>query len=271
MVTILHILALILYLVAAGLLAGSLAGARSGAPRSGAGVVGAGVVAHGAALMAFAVVFGELPLVGLAPSLSVLGFLIGAFLLAAAVLQDARTLGLMLAPLVALLVGAALVLGIAPAGEPLAFRGPWFYLHAVLAFAGYAGLAVAFAAGLAYLLQFRELKGKRFGRIFRFFPALDTMDVVGRLGLAIGFPALSLGLGLGWAWTIRFQHSLALRDPKVIWGALTWLIFVAALAARSSGAGRNRRGAVVCVVGFLLVVFTYVALRLSEVGGGGFL
>lgn len=271
MAAILHGVALILYLAAAGVLIGSLAEGRGSVARGGGATLAAGVLAHGGGLAVYAVAFDELPLVGLAPSLSTFGFLVGLFLLGVTAFREARTLGVVLVPLSAAVVGSALILGLAPAGEPLAFRGPWLYLHVFLAFIGYAGMAVAFAAGLIYLLQFRELKGKRLGRAFRFFPSLDTLDLVGRRALAVGFPALTLALALGWAWTVRFRNSLAIGDPQVILGVLSWLTFVAVMAARSGGAGRSRRGAFASVVGFVVVVLAYVALRLATAGGPLFL
>jgi HemX protein len=271
MVVLFHGFALLLYLVAAGILVGALAGGRRRTPWTGIAAVCGAVTAHGAGLAAFAAAFGELPLVGLAPSLTTLAFLIGVFLLTVALLREGPPLGLVLIPLIAGLVATALLLGLEPAGEPLAFRGLWFSLHVLLSFLGCAGLATAFASGLLYLLQFRELKEKRFGRVFRFFPALGTLDRVGRRSLVIGFPALTLGLLLGWAWTIRFQRSLAMIEPQVVWGVLTWFIFVGALAARAGGAGRDRRAALASVVGFVVVVLTYLALRLFMAEGRVFL
>ncbi len=271
MVVILHGLALVLYVAATGILIGSLVQGRRTVSRGGEATLAGGVLAHGVGLGAYVLRFQELPLVGLAPSLSVLSFLIGAVLLGMAAYREARTIGLILAPLISTLLAVALLLGIAPAGEAFAFRGPWFHLHVFLAFVGYAGLAVSFAAGLLYLLQFRELKGKHFGRMFRFFPALDTLDLVGRRSLAVGFSSLSLALVLGWAWTVRFQHSFAFGDPKVAWAVLTWLTFAAVLAARRGGSRRSRRGALASVVGFAVVVLVYVILRLSVTGGALFL
>ncbi|MBI4408322.1 MAG: cytochrome c biogenesis protein CcsA [Gemmatimonadetes bacterium] len=271
MVTALHALALALYLASEIMLAASLVGGRRGAPRWGTALVAGAVAVHAVGLAAYALRYGELPLVGLAASLSTLAFLIGVLLLGVAVVRDAGPVGLVLLPIVALLLVVAHILGIAPAGEPPAFRGLWFALHVVLAFLGYAGLALAFAAGFLYLLQFRALKGKRFGKSFRFFPALETLDRLGARALVVGFPALSLGLALGWAWTVRFQRSLAAADPQVIWGVLTWIIFLLALGARRSGAGGDRRGALASVVGFLIVVLAYVALRLTAAEGRAFL
>ena len=215
--------ALLLYLIASGVLAYSFAdGRKSGPPRTGTAAAVTGVLLHGVALGAFTAAHGELPLVGLGPSLATLGFLIGIFLLVTNI-TSARPVGLVLIPVIAVLAALALLLGLQPAGEDLAFRGVWFAFHVLAAFIGYAGLTVAFAAGLLYLLQFRELKAKRLGRVFRFFPALPTLDLLGRWSVAIGFPALTLALLLGWGWTVRFRDTLAFANPQVIWGVITWL------------------------------------------------
>jgi ABC-type transport system involved in cytochrome c biogenesis permease subunit len=271
MVTILISSALLLYIIASGVLAHSFADGRETGPRTGTTVAAAGVALHGAALAAFTAVHGELPLVGLAPSLATLGFLIGVFLLVTTI-TSARPVGLVLVPVMAVLAGLALLLGLRPAGEDLAFRGVWFAFHVLAAFIGYAALTVAFAAGLLYLLQFRELKGKRLGRIFRFFPSLPTLDLLGRWSVAVGFPALTLALLLGWGWTVRFQNTLAPANPQVIWGVITWFAFAAVLAVRSWGqAGRERRAALASIVAFVVVVLVYVVLRLSMVAGTVFL
>ncbi|MEJ2679288.1 MAG: cytochrome c biogenesis protein CcsA [Gemmatimonadota bacterium] len=271
MITTLSIIAVVLYGGAELVYAGSLAGGRRAAPRAGSTLVALAVILHGLALGMYAARFGELPLVGLGPSLSTFSFLVALTALGATSLKETRPLGLVLIPIVAVALIAALILGLAPAGEALAFRGVWFGLHVVLSFIGYAGLAVAFAAGLLYLLQFRELKGKHFGRMFRFFPSLETLDRLVGWGLLIGFPALTLGLIIGWGWASRFNQQFGADNPKVLWGVLTWVIFVVALGGRHVGKARDRRGALLSVVGFLLVVVAYVVLRLLMPSGRLFL
>lgn len=267
----LHWTAFVIYLAAAAVPAVSFV--RGGRPvsRLATGTLLAGVLVHAAALAMFVLRWGELPLVGLGPVLSTLALLTGVAALAAASLGHAGTVGLVLNPLVAVLAGAAGFMGVRPGGEAPAFGGLWFVLHVVFASMGYVGLIVAFAAGLMYLLQFRELKSKHFGAVFRFFPPLDTLDRLGRSGLLLGFPFLSLSLLLGWAWTARFQRTLAPGNPQVIWGVLTWLVFAAALWARSGGGHRGHRGAVASVVGFAVVVLAYVVLRVGAGRAGGFL
>lgn len=271
MIFFLHLGALALYLAAAGIQIGSLVQSERLVPRTAVALLVVAMLLHAAGLGAFVAQYGELPLVGLAPSLSTLAFLIAVLLLALGTFGEARPVGIVLLPIVSALLVGALAMGIRPAGQLLAFRGWWLAFHVMLGFIGYVGLAVAFAAGLLYLLQFRELKGKRFGRIFRFFPSLATLDRLGRIGLQIGFPSLTLNLLLGWAWTIRFRQSFAFATPQVIWGIVTWFVFLAAMLAGQRGATRARRSALASVVGFAVVVAAYVILRVAITGGRLFL
>ena len=269
LINLLHYLAVGSYLGAAALLGAAFVRGDRELPRGITAMLVAALASHAGALVAYGVTWGELPLVGLGPSLSTLALLIAIGSLFMAIVGGVGPLGLVLLPLVVVLIGIAIWTGVRPSGAPLAFRGPWFALHVVFGFVGYAGLTLAFAAGLMYLLQFRELKNKRFGAAFRFFPPLDTLDRVGQRALLVGFPALSLALVLGWAWTARFQRSLEIRNPQVIWGVLTWIVFAAALAARHR-ARQGRRAALVSVVGFAVVVASYLILR-AQSSGTGFL
>lgn len=267
----LHLVALALYLAAATLLGVALARNELRLTGIATSVAGVGVLAHLLGLVAFRTDWGELPLVGLGPSLSVLALLVGLGSLAVATLGRTGPLGLVLVPVAAVLVGVASAVGVVPSGAAVRFQGPWFVLHVTLAFVGYAGLTVAFACGLMYLLQFRELKNKNFGAIFRFFPPLDTLDRMGKWALIVGFPFLTLALVVGWAWSERFGVPLAPGNPKVVWGVMSWVLILAALATRAGGGRRGVRAAAASVVAFAVVVVAYIVLRVGEPQGGGFL
>jgi ABC-type transport system involved in cytochrome c biogenesis permease subunit len=274
MIALLHATALLFYIGAAVLLGAAFAGRREG-PSAGISAVAAictGAAVHALALIVYTRQYGELPLVGLAPSLSTLGLITVVFVVIGTMLSDSRSVSLIIIPIVACFVLAALLLGVKPTGQPMAFRGPWFALHVLFAFGGYAGLTVSAAAGLLYLLQFRELKGKRLGRVFRFFPPLPTLDAVGKAGLLVGFPSLTVALLVGWGWSMRFRQALSMEEAQVIWGAITWVMFAIMIGVRAPGlAGRERRGALVSVIGFVLVLLTYVVLRVSPAARDGFL
>ena len=119
--------------------------------------------------------------------------------------------------------------------------------------------------------QCRELKSKHFGAIFRFFPPLEVLDRLGRRGILFGFPFLTVSVLVGWAWTTRFDVADVPGNPKLLWVIVSWMVFLAALLARAGGGRPSRRGALVSVVGFVVVVVVYVVLRVQGARGGGFL
>ncbi len=270
MIGILHLGSFALYGFAGTLLGISLAREAGKLPRLATALVAVGLVVHAIALADFVDRWDQLPLAGLGPALSTLAFLIALGSLVAATLGHASTVGLVLVPVVFVLTGVAAAVGVAPAGDPFSFRGVWFALHVVFAFVGYAGLTIAFAAGLMYLLQFRELKSKHFGAIFRFFPPLDTLDRLGRQGLLVGFPALTLAVLLGWAWSTNYEVT-GPASQKLAWVVASWMVLLGALVARAGQGRRGERGAIASVVGFVLVVVLYVILRAQLDHQGTFL
>lgn len=268
-----HLLALILYLAAFLLwLRALLAGGRSGGALP-AWIAAAGVATHVCALVGFTVGYGELPLVGLGPSLSMLALLMGVGLLGALALREGERIGIVLLPLAVLLQGTAVAAGIRPSGTDVPeFRGGWFILHASLGLAGVVGIALSGAAGWLYLVQFRELKAKRMGALFHFIPPLTTLDRLGRVGSRAGFVLLTLSLSLGWAWTMRFLGTFGQDEPQMWWGLFSWIAALGAIVARGRGEGpAERRSAWANSLAFLAIAAGYLLLRLSARPGVGFL
>lgn len=266
-----HFVALLLYIGALLLWFRVVYGGPEGrGGRPAAWVTATAVAVHAAALASFIVEYGELPLVGLGPALSSLSLIMGLLLVTTLALGEVARVGIALLPIVVLVQGAALLLGVAPSGAVPAFQGFWFAAHVTLAFAGYGGAALAFAAGVLYLIQFRSLKDKHLGPAFRFIPPLATLDRVIVIALVAGFANLAVALVLGWAWTVRFQGTFRVDDPKVVWSVFTWLVIGGAITTARTGPRRGWRGAMAAVIAFVLVVGSYVALRLA-VGGGGLL
>src|SRR5690606_103150 len=100
-----------------------------------------------------------------------------------------------------------------------------------------------------------------------FFPALETLDRLGRGGILVGFPFLTLSVIAGWAWTARFQGPDMPGSSKLTWVVISWLMFIAAIAARTGGGRQSRRGALASVIGFVVVVLVYLILRVQSHNG----
>src|SRR5439155_1046816 len=125
-------------------------------------------------------------------------------------------------------------------------------------------LALAFIAAALYLLQFRELKSKRFGQVFRLFPPLERLDRLNHLSLVMGFPTVTLGVLLGFG--LRYAGGVPVDAAQIVWGMLTWLVLGWAVGVRVVRHWAGRRAAFASIAGFVAVVLVYLALKLAAPG-----
>lgn len=230
----------------------------------------AAVACHFAGLVVFSVSVGSLPLAGLAPALSSLAFLVGLLALAVLWLTREGSIVLVASPLVIvpLAIGVLAGFGTAPA---MTLRGGWFALHVGTSLLGLAFLGVAFVAAALYLAQHRELKERRFGVIFQFFPPLEQLDRLNHLALLAGFPSLTVGVGLAFVFAAGAGDGPPASGAHLAWGLLAWVVLGGIAAARLGGWLRGRKAALASVGGFAAVSLTYLVLQAVTGGGARFL
>jgi cytochrome c-type biogenesis protein CcsB len=138
----------------------------------------------------------------------------------------------------------------------------WFPVHVGLAFLGNAVFAVAFIAGIMYLLQERMLKSKRLSTLFFRLPSLDTLDNLNYRCLTWGFPLMTMGIVSGAAWAYSAWGSYWRWDPKETWALISWFVYAALLHGRLAIGWRGRRAALLAIVGFLCLLFTFLGVNL---------
>lgn len=263
-----HLIALACYVGAAALAAAPFARPIEAPVGGVVALLAAGVAAHLSGLARLAVEYGQAPLTGIGPALSFAALLVAVALLATEWLTREVSLTLVGGPLAALLVAVASIAGLVPHPEPTGVRGVWLYSHIALSFAGIASFATAAAAGTMYLVERRELKSRRFGAIFRFFPPLETLDRVNHIAALGGWLALTVGSALAISYTLAYGPADAL---KITWALAAWCGVSALTLGRLLAGWRARRAAVVSSVAFAAVVALYVAFRVAGAATGQFL
>ncbi|MGH7520450.1 MAG: cytochrome c biogenesis protein CcsA [Gemmatimonadales bacterium] len=267
MIVTLHLVALALYAMATALALAPFVGFRSTPRALAIALPCAGAAAH-------VVAVSQLTLVGLGPALSMLAFCLVLLQLASERLLRGSAVSFFAAPLATGLVGLAILSGLTP-GETAASRNTWFVLHVALSALGLALMALAFIAAALYLLQFRELKARRFGQVFQLFPPLERLDQLNRFALVAGFPALTLGLLLALGYGARFSGAegvgLQVAKAQLVWGIFTWVVLAWAVWVRVVRHWAGRRAAVASIAGFSAVLLVYVALKLVQPGAERFL
>jgi cytochrome c-type biogenesis protein CcsB len=143
-----------------------------------------------------------------------------------------------------------------------ALQSNWLTSHVVTCFMGYAAFAIAFGCGLIYLLKNME-KGdveKPAGFLGRL-PALATLDTLIYQSTALGFVFLTIGIMTGSIWAHYAWGSYWSWDPKETWSLITWLIYAIMLHSRFVRGWRGKRMAILALIGFACVLFTYLGVN----------
>ncbi len=82
----------------------------------------------------------------------------------------------------------------------------------------------------------------------------------------MGFFLLTLGIISGALWAGSAWGSYWTWDPKETWSLVTWFAYAAMIHQRLALGWRGRRAATLAILGFVLVMFTF--LGVSAILGG---
>ncbi len=135
-----------------------------------------------------------------------------------------------------------------------ALQSNWLAIHVITCFFGYAAFAVSFGISVLFLIQNRrEVVDGHIGWL----PKAKMLDEINYRSIIIGFPMLTVGIITGAAWAHYAWGSYWSWDPKETWSLITWFIYAAFLHARISRDWRGSKMAVLSLIGFLAVLFTY--------------
>jgi ABC-type transport system involved in cytochrome c biogenesis permease subunit len=126
-------------------------------------------------------------------------------------------------------------------------RSVWLQVHVLTAVIGYGAFGVAAGLGLMRLLPWATAPKPEVER---------TMERV----VALGFPWLTLSILSGGIWAQRAWGRYWGWDPKETWALVTWLWYLLILHVRPLRRWRGRRLAVLTVIGFGLVLFTFAGV-----------
>ena len=252
---ILQNLSILAYVVATGLSFAYLVQREELIHRLAVVITGAGWVAQTVALVALGHELGRPPLGSLAEAVSVAVWAIVLFEMWVERRSGVKVLGAFVLPVV-----LVFSLKTAAARQQLpqiapTLSGAWLWVHIGLALLGIAAFALNFAGALMYLLQERQLKAKRPGKLYYRLPDLEMLDRLSYRTLALGFPFLTTALVLGVLWAGAAWGSVFAFDPLALLSFVAWVIYAGTLAGRVAG-WHGRRAAYFAVVGFAALVLT---------------
>jgi len=217
-----------------------------------------GFILHTGALMADWAIDGHYPLFGLREALSFLAWALVALYALVRYRYRTQAVGAFTMPLISALTFVALLMG-SNSNTPASFSATWLFpIHTTLLIFAYAAFFIVFMASVMYLLQERALKLKTFGAFFHRLPPLTTVNTLATSASALGLTLLTLGIVTGMFWSSARSGRFWSNDPKEIFALLTWLLYFGLTVYRSSAHWRGRSAAWLGVVGFGLVLFTFI-------------
>ena len=177
-----------------------------------------------------------------------------------------KIIGAFVVPIAFLIMAyASIAPGINNSIEPLipALQSNWLTTHVLTCFMGYAAFTVAFGCGVLYLWKDRKYDkvNEYDSGLARTMPSLDMLEVLIYQSTALGFIFLAMGIMTGSVWAHYAWGSYWSWDPKEIWSLITWLIYAIMLHARYVHGWRGKRLAIMAIVGFVSVLFTYLGVN----------
>jgi ABC-type uncharacterized transport system permease subunit len=252
---VLYDVALTAYIVATAASLAYLVGRREGFWRLGVLMTQAGWVCHTAALIVRGVELGRPPLLTVPEAVSVVIWAAVVLELWAERQYQVKVLGAFVLPVV-LMLGLALPTGLRGFVLGPGIRSAWVWIHVVLALLGLGALVLNFAGAVMYVLQERQLKGRRPGPVFYRLPPLETLDRLTYRTLTLGFPFLTAGLLLGALWAGASSGRVSVVDPLTVISVLMWIVYAVTLSGRAVGVWRGRRAAYFAILGFCVLLLS---------------
>ena len=174
-----------------------------------------------------------------------------------------RVIGAFTSPLAFLAMAyASLSPNISDRIQPLipALKSNWLIAHVIACFIGYGAFAVAFGISIMYLMK--HISSDNPNSVLDHLPDVNVLDELTHQLIMFGFLFLSVGIITGAVWANSAWGRYWGWDPKETWSLITWFVYAVLLHARLLRGWRGKRIAVLSIVGFAAVIFTYFGVNL---------
>jgi cytochrome c-type biogenesis protein CcsB len=215
-------------------------------------------------------VSGHVPVHNLHGTLIVAGWAVACVFLVLQYRYQIKILGVFTSPLMCLiLIVASCMPDLPDYYSKTLFNNIWLIFHIATIFIGEAAFALACGVAIFYLAQEHTIKNKTQGFFFKRLPSLELIDNVGYVCVIVGFTMLTVGLSTGLVYAHEIWGRFWSWDPKEVWSGISWLLYAALLHGRVSMGWRGRKAAIMCIIGFCVLLFTFFGVNFLLQGNHG--
>lgn len=143
-----------------------------------------------------------------------------------------------------------------PHGPKPEFSGALRSLHAATILQAYGAFGLAAVAAGMFLMQRHDLKVHKLRALLTMLPSIQRLEFITFRLVAVGFMLLTIGLAAG-SQLPRSAGEHYLSDPKVLWSALLWLVYLESLVAYKFFGRPGKRFAICVIVAFSFLLLTF--------------
>jgi ABC-type uncharacterized transport system permease subunit len=140
-------------------------------------------------------------------------------------------------------------------------------MHIFCALISYGAFLIAFISGLLFLIQEHQLKGKQMGSLFYRLPSLEQLDRLNLWAVAVGFVLFSVAVLCGMVVVYQLFGQWWTGDSKQVLSVGLWGWYLVLWLVRARSTLRGRRVALLSILGFSFVLFTFVGSRVVVQSG----
>lgn len=250
---VLAVLAILLYLAAAGGLARPLLSGGQPLNRLALGLAGAAVLVHAGILLGMH--RGALDLHFFA-ALSLIAFVVSALTLLVNATRPVAALGVIVFPLTAALVAVDSFLAPPTLPQPMDWQ---IKLHVTVALIGFGALSIAAVLAILLALQERALRHRRFGLWLHALPPLTLTETLLFRLISAGFVMLTLTLltGVLFVDNLFGQHLV----HKTVLSIVAWVVFGVLLYGRWRHGWRGARAVNLTLAGMAVLILAFFGTK----------
>ncbi|NOX96781.1 MAG: c-type cytochrome biogenesis protein CcsB [Nitrospirae bacterium] len=221
-----------------------------------------GIGFHSFSLVVIGIQGGHIPITNLFEALSFLSWSLVLLFLISYLKYRSKALAGFALPLATIILLPAAFSSRAFQELPPFWQNWWLGLHGMSILLAYGAFGLAFISAIMYLLQERQLKIKSPGLLYRWLPSLERLEEINHKAITIGFAFLTFGIIIGLVWARKAQSTGWSWGGKETWTVITWLVYALLLHRRITSNLRGRKIAYLCILGFGLVLFTFIGVSL---------
>ena len=138
----------------------------------------------------------------------------------------------------------------------------WLPVHIILVFLGNGFFAVAFAVAVMYLIQERQLKSKKIGKMYHLLPSINILDTINHMAILWGFPLLTLGIIFGAVVARNMRGGFFSWGNNEIWTLTTWILSAVLIHGRIYSGWRGKKAAILSIFTFIVLLITFFGINI---------